>query len=54
MYPFLISTVETLLSVLRFKKCFGTFLRFATNNESKILIDQKLTIAPEKKQQKVN
>ena len=54
MYPFLISTVETLSSVLRFKKCFGTFLRIATNNESKILKDRKLTIAPEKKQQKVN
>ena len=36
--PFLISTVETLSSVLRFKKCLGTFLKPTTNKETKILL----------------
>ena len=34
--PFLISTVETLSSVLRFKKCLGTFLKPTINREAKI------------------
>ena len=35
--PFLISTVETFSSMLRFKTCFSTFLKSATNKETKIL-----------------
>ena len=35
--PFLIYTVETLSSVLRFKTCFSTFLKSTTNKETKIL-----------------
>ena len=35
--PFLISTAETLSSVLKFKKCLGTFLKSTTNKETKIL-----------------
>ena len=35
--PFLIRAVETLSSVLRFKKCFSTFLKLTTNKEIKVL-----------------
>ena len=40
--PFLISIVETLSSVLRFKKCFSTFQKFTTIKEIKILILRKV------------
>ena len=35
---FLISTVERLSSELRFKKCFGTFLKSTKNKETKIIL----------------
>ena len=36
--PFLISIVEMFSSVLKLKKCFGTFLKSTTNKETKILL----------------
>ena len=36
--PFLTSNAETPASVLRFKKCFSTFLKVTTKKETKILL----------------
>ena len=50
--PFLISNVETRSSVLRFKKCFSTFLKFTTNKEIKILLLNNQPLPQKKNKQK--
>ena len=50
--PFLISTVETHSSVLRFKKCFCTFLKFTTKQRSQNTSFKKPTFSPEKNKTK--
>ena len=47
----LISAVESLSSVLRFKKCFVTFLKFRTKKEIKIIFLNNQPL-PQKKNNK--
>ena len=51
--PFLRSAVEALSSVLRFKACFRTFVKFTANKEIKILLFKNQPL-PQKKNKNKN